>query len=130
MHNGQYVVVIADDFKPTLDLLTRLFEKAGFSVRPAKDAIDALAEMDSEVDLVITDLSMPTLNGADLQDIIDQKYKIPVVMITGLKHIDMDDCQRRFDAVVKKPFDPIVFVEMVRAILQRTFAVRVRPASS
>lgn len=123
MHRNQFVIVIAEDYIPTLNCLTRMFTKHGFEVRAAKDAIDALAEMDEDVDLIITDYDLPGLNGSDLQDLVKEKYQIPMVMITGLHHIDLDDCNKRFDCVVKKPFDPLVLIGLVKAMLATSYSI-------
>jgi CheY-like chemotaxis protein len=58
-------------------------------------------------DLVIADLMMPVMNGAELIDRIQANAAtaaLPIVLVSGL-HVD-SAISRRVGAVVLKPFEP------------------------
>jgi two-component system chemotaxis response regulator CheY len=58
---------------------------AGYDVTEARDGTDAVAKLSGPVDMVITDLNMPGMNGIDLIKHIRTKsnYKhVPIIMLT------------------------------------------------
>lgn len=63
-------ILIVDDIKPNLLLLSRQLQKIGFSSRNiiiADNGFEAIKIIeDGEIDLVITDNEMPRVNGLDL----------------------------------------------------------------
>ncbi len=60
-------ILVVDDSELTRDMLVSILGRAGFMVREAVDGLDALKILEhDEVDLVLTDLDMPALNGFGL----------------------------------------------------------------
>jgi CheY-like chemotaxis protein len=78
-------LLLVDDNEELLFSLARAFRKAGFEVRSAPDAEQALALLDGqEPDLVLTDLRLPGLSGLDLLRHVRERYpQVPVVLVTG-----------------------------------------------
>ncbi|AKU91318.1 sigma-54-dependent transcriptional regulator [Vulgatibacter incomptus] len=61
------VVLVVDDDRANLDSVSRIFEKEGLSPRSAYSGEEALAVLQRErIDVLITDLMMPGISGADL----------------------------------------------------------------
>ena len=62
-----------------LELSLESFSKELYCAKDGMDALEVLKE--NEIDVVITDLNMPRLDGLELLDIIKQKYKKTIVII-------------------------------------------------
>jgi len=102
-------ILIVDDEKGILDLLTIVFRKQGYGVFPALNAEKAIALIDEgEIDLVISDIKLPQKSGMDILDhIIKKKLDIPIVLITAFGTIGQAVKALKAGAAdyVVKPFD-------------------------
>lgn len=78
-------VLIVDDEKNIRDGLAMAFEDEDFDILEASDGIEAWNLVNKkQVDLVITDLRMPKLDGFELLKRIFSSYPtIPVIVLTG-----------------------------------------------
>ena len=113
MSKTQRTILLVDDNQDILSLLTNLFLANGFTVKSACNAIQAYALLSEDVDLVLTDLDMPGMNGMELTAHLKKEFDVPVVAITGLQLMD----SKLFDAVVHKPIRPKDLLETVRVFL-------------
>jgi two-component system chemotaxis response regulator CheY len=101
---------------------TALLE-AGFEVIMAVDGEDAMAKLDEAmVDMVISDLNMPKMNGVELVRNIRAKPGMrftPIVMLTSESEEEMR--QKGKDAGASawllKPFKPEQLIRLVKMIL-------------
>ena len=114
------VVLVADDEVTILDLVTNLMQGEGYQVLPASDGHQALElsrEYPGPIDLVITDMDMPRLNGSDLcSHLLEERPGIKVLVMSG---DDMEKLRREaaFLPVLPKPFDCETLKARVRALL-------------
>ena len=78
-------ILIVDDEKSILDLLSMVFKKEGYIIHTALSSQRAFEILDEQdIDLVITDIRMPGMSGLDLLTHIKENYSdIPVIMITA-----------------------------------------------
>ena len=78
-------ILIIDDEKSLLELLTVVFKKEGYTVRTAASAaggFEILAKED--VDLVVTDIKMPGADGMDILRYARENLPdLPVILITA-----------------------------------------------
>ncbi|CAA7615203.1 response regulator [Magnetospirillum sp. UT-4] len=118
------VILVVDDSLTTRTLEKSILEAHGYVVRLAVDGIEALARLRAEhVDLVISDIQMPRLDGFGLLQAIkgDQALKsVPVILVTSLEA--REDRERGLalgaDAyVVKRKFDQKDLLETIGQIL-------------
>ena len=105
-------VLVVDDALTVRELQRAILERAGFDVRVARDGIEALEQLETEiVDLVLTDVEMPRMDGFTLTEQIRSRpamSNIPVLILTSLSNDT--DRQRGMDAgadgyIVKSAFD-------------------------
>jgi two-component system, chemotaxis family, chemotaxis protein CheY len=79
-------ILVVDDSESIRQLLSFTLERAGFEVAVAVDGEDALRMLDGKnLDLVLTDLNMPNMDGISLirQVRLNDHYKrVPIVMLT------------------------------------------------
>ena len=114
------VLLVADDEVEIRDLVTSLMETEGYLVLPASDGHEAL-ELSrgyaGTIDLVITDVEMPRLNGTDLcSHLLEERPGIKVLMMSGK---DLDKLRRDAASlpILPKPFDCGTLKAKVQALL-------------
>lgn len=107
---GQVVVLIAEDEETIAETLALIVEDAGFTALVARNGREALAlARQHHPQLIITDLMMPYLNGADLiatvrADAASQRVAPPpVIVVTAASAARAQEAGA--DVVVVKPFD-------------------------
>lgn len=79
-------ILLVDDDPLLLSILAKSLVKSGFSVDEAENGAIAIEKFEtpgSNYDLVITDLQMPVLNGAQFLKHIRKVSQIPVIVLTG-----------------------------------------------
>jgi CheY-like chemotaxis protein len=78
-------VLVVDDELDVRDAIERVLTRAGYSVRTAGDASDALAELRrSHADVVITDIIMPKINGVEGIECIRKEFPaVRIIAISG-----------------------------------------------
>jgi two-component system nitrogen regulation response regulator NtrX len=79
------MVLLVDDEKKVLFLLSDALEEQGFKVRSTTHASEALKILQEDtIDAVVLDLVMPGIDGVDtLQAIKEMKPHLPVIMLSG-----------------------------------------------
>lgn len=79
-------ILIVDDEKEVRESLTAIYESKGYNVRAVGDAMAALDALKKKtVDVVLTDLYLPNLNGMELLKRIKKSYpKIKVIMMSAM----------------------------------------------
>jgi CheY-like chemotaxis protein len=107
--NDKYKILIVDDNKETVAGL-KSFLDGKYNTVSAYDGLDGIQvfENDKEgIDLVITDLIMPSISGVTLIEILKKKYpKTPIVAITGWGHHPKAlASEAKADLVLDKPFE-------------------------
>ena len=116
-------ILVVDDEPVQLETIQRGLFLYGYETRGAGDgdAAYGLFEQNSDIDLVITDLTMPGCSGRELiRRIRTRDPDFPVVVITGLAHCDEVEALRREGVlVVRKPFSPDDLDQAIRGLLRR-----------
>jgi len=117
-------ILIIDDEKSLLDLLSVVFKKEGYGVSTALSASKAFEIIDKEdIDLVVTDIKMPGSGGMDvLKHVREARPEVPVIMITAYGSVQQAVEALKAGALdyVVKPFD----VEELKIIVSRGLADR------
>ncbi len=81
-------ILFVDDEEHILDLMKMHFSKK-YNVLIAKNGIDALAQMEhGEVDLIITDVKMPRMDGMTLLKKVKERFDVPVILVTAFGSIE------------------------------------------
>jgi len=78
-------ILLVDDDVCFLYILRFLLESESIKTEKATNGAEAVAVLDKmEFDLIITDFSMPVMNGVELAKIAKKRFPhIPIIMITG-----------------------------------------------
>lgn len=100
------VVAVVDDDPRLLESLEELLESAGYVTRSFSSAGSLLASGLSGVDVLITDIGMPGMDGFELRDRVKKARRdLPVFLITGRHEIADQDRAQGISGFFRKPFD-------------------------
>ena len=120
MGADQSVILVADDEALTRNLVTLLMQQDGYFVLSAADGhegLDLSRQYPGTIDLVITDVQMPRLNGTDLcAHLLEERPGIKVLVMSSadMKEIVSQNANLPF---LPKPFDGKTLKARVRSIL-------------
>jgi len=117
-------LLVADDSLTTRELLRGLLESAGYGVVVARHGREAwdLLQTQAAVDLVVSDVSMPEMDGYELTTKIkaDRRLsRVPVVLVTSLARPEekLKGMQAGADAyIVKGAFDQATLLDRVQEL--------------
>jgi two-component system KDP operon response regulator KdpE len=115
-------ILIVDDEPQILRVLRTSLGSVGYEVRAAEDGVAALEAIQQWCpDLVITDLSMPRMNGSELCSAIREFSRVPIIVLSvrGEDRPKVDALDRGADDYVTKPFSIQELMARVRAHLRR-----------
>jgi len=117
-------ILIVDDELLIRDLLYDFFSSHGWDIATAENGSKALGILkDKDIDLVLTDLKMPEMDGMDLtRQMRDDYPDIPVVIMTGFPSVDsaVAALRSRVADYVTKPFNINELYKIVQSHLTET----------
>ena len=114
MRDARPVVAVVDDDPRLLESLEDLLESAGYAARSYRSAGALLLGGLAELDLLITDIGMPGMDGFELREVVRAaRPELPVFMITGRHEIADQDRARGVAGFFAKPFDADVLLATV-----------------
>jgi two-component system KDP operon response regulator KdpE len=117
-----HILVVDDEQQITRVLRTTLATK-GYDIRVANDGEMALEIMkDWTPDLIITDLSMPNLDGVQLCRRVRTMSQVPIIVLSvrGQERSKIEALDAGADDYITKPFSMGELHARVRAVLRRT----------
>lgn len=118
-------IVIVDDSESIREVVSFTLENAGYDVLVGVDGKDALKFFDgsNDIDLLITDLYMPNMNGIELIKAVraNTDYKrIPILFLTTESQRDkkMEAKQAGATGWIIKPFVPAKLLSALNKVLR------------
>jgi CheY-like chemotaxis protein len=127
--NAKLTVLLVDDDADFVEQNRLLLEESGYRVRTAHTGRQCLEEVRAgRPNLIILDMMMESENeGFDLsRELRNSEYTkgIPLVMITSVNdlrpfRIEPDQTWLPVDALIEKPVDPPLLLDVVNRILAR-----------
>jgi CheY-like chemotaxis protein len=124
MPDSKLVVLVADDHADGREMITDIFELAGHRVVPVEDGAAAIAAACSaSPDVVILDLAMPGLDGAETSRRLKSDARTSHIPVAILTAHHSDEAQERArgcgaDIVLIKPLPPADLLEAIRSLLR------------
>lgn len=113
-------ILLVDDDPAVRQSVALMLEQLGHRVVTAEEGHEALVRLDerSDIDLLITDLAMPGLDGAGLLREVSRRFPtLPRVLITGLAADAEAGLIKSADAVLPKPIEIAVLDQVLGRLL-------------
>lgn len=116
-------ILLVEDDERLQQLYQSVLERAGFLVFAVANGTEALKRLEStQVDVIITDIMMPVMDGYELLETLrSSRVETPVLIITA--KADFEDKKKGFqlgtDDYMTKPVDVNEMVLRVEALLRR-----------
>ena len=117
-----YKVLIADDNKQIVSILSEYCKKNNFTVSAVFDGETALKEIEkNKFDIVLLDVMMPKKDGFDVCRETRKFSNVPIIMITarGEDYEKIMGLEIGADDYIVKPFSPGEIIARINAILRR-----------
>lgn len=118
-------ILITEDEEKVLSVLSRAIGSAGYNVYSASNAEEALrifSKTKVHIDLLVTDIMMPGLNGKELADsAIKTNPKLKIIYISGYSDnaLFKEGVIAPDIALLRKPFLPGKLIDEIRKILDQ-----------
>lgn len=116
-------IMTVDDSASVRQMVSLTLKDAGYSVIEACDGKDALAKLSGPVDMIVTDLNMPNMDGIEFIRNVRAKaqYKfVPIVMLTTESQADKKEQGKAAGATgwIVKPFKPDQLLAVAKKLLR------------
>jgi CheY-like chemotaxis protein len=119
---SEWVLVVEDD-TVFLDLLTEILRRKGYRVLAARDGEQAITlsrQHDSAMDLLLSDMVMPGITGADLAEKLRTRHpRLRVLLMSGYTEDALEDRNATAPgfAFIQKPFATADLLRRIRRLL-------------
>jgi two-component system, chemotaxis family, CheB/CheR fusion protein len=118
-------LIVVDDNDDSLRVLGEFLRACGAHVLEARGALTALSyvETQDKVHAIVTDLSMPNMDGVELVQRIRTHPRgraIPAIALTGFYEQYMDTQGTGFNAFLRKPVDFDELCKTIRSVIHAT----------
>jgi CheY-like chemotaxis protein len=107
-HGAPARILVVDDDQAVRDFACEALSQQGHAVLAARDGVEALEILEKEaaaIDLMVTDVVMPGLNGFSLASVVKGRWpEIRILYVTGFYELAQAEMGERFGNVLQKPF--------------------------
>ncbi len=116
-------IMSVDDSPSARQMVCFTLKDAGYEVVEASDGKDALNKLDGSVDMIITDLNMPGMDGIEFIRNVRSKPEfkfMPIVMLTTESQEEKKKEGKQAGATgwIVKPFKPPQILGVVKKLLK------------
>jgi DNA-binding response OmpR family regulator len=114
-------VLLVEDDETVSEVVERYLEREGFQVKVVADGAEAVRRFDEDVDLIVLDIMLPSMDGLEVCRQLRNKSTVPIIMLTALG----DESDRIMglelgaDDYLAKPFSPRELTARVKSVLRR-----------
>jgi RNA polymerase sigma factor (sigma-70 family) len=136
MTQNGHPILIVDDHSSFRELVTTLLIEAGYGVREAASAREALELANDELPaLVLLDVVLPEVSGYELCRTLRERFgeTLPIIFLSGSRTDPLDSVAGLLvgaDDYILKPFVPEEFIARIRRALTRSEELKRRNESS
>lgn len=131
MTEKQKMILIVDDHEDLRESLAVILEDEGFQIKQASQGVEALEilKSDQQIDLLITDVLMPEMDGIELAGLVKNEHpNLKIMLISGggkqlhggdkCDYLDMASTLTGIEHVLKKPFNPVEIISLAHKLLE------------
>jgi len=116
---GHERVLVVDDEQMIVQMTQRMLEGLGYQVTAMTSSVEALQYFQSQpgnIDLVITDMTMPHITGAQLaQKLLAVKPDLPIILCTGFSEL-INENKAKAIGIREYIMKPIIIQELARVV--------------
>ena len=126
-------ILVVDDETQITRVLKTMLQSQGYEVKTASNGESALdLSVDWIPDLIISDLSMPGMNGIELCRAVRKRSQVPIILLSvrGEETAKIEALDAGADDYVTKPFSVNELLARVRANLRRVAATQEGPSET
>lgn len=122
-------ILTIDDEIDIIDIITDIFSDS-YQVLSSTNATEAIKIMeDNNIDLVISDITMPGMNGLEFCNLVKSNTNlshIPIVLLTGRADIDtkISGLNLGADVYIEKPFSPSYLEAQVESLMKNRMKLK------
>jgi len=122
---GSETILLAEDEPVVAALVQEILEQAGYTIvaaRSGAEALEAAAAHEGDIDLLLTDVVMPTMRGPELaRRLLRERRGVKVLFMSGYTERAVSDRDALPDGqdFLGKPFSPSELTARARALLDR-----------
>ena len=117
-------VLVVEDAEPLRKMIVAMLLDGGYAIVEAPDGEEALRVIEGErvgIDLVLTDVIMPRMNGTELATRLWQiRPGMPVLFMSGYSENPLTEGVRNGACFLRKPFTSQGLIERVRHAIAGT----------
>jgi len=121
--NQRHTVLVVDDEEGLRSIVCRTLQQEGYGTLEAAhgaEALEVIEKAPASVDLVVTDVVMPGMDGRELGRRLTQRW--PALPILYISAYDVNDIFRRGSPrtsapFLQKPFPPEILITSVKQLL-------------
>lgn len=116
-------ILIVEDDTDIQETLGFFLEDNGYETEKAYNGIEAIDKFEkNKFDLILLDILMPKVDGYAVCEIIREKSKVPIIMLSALSSEDdqIKGLDLLADDYITKPFSVPVLLRKIRAIFRRS----------
>jgi signal transduction histidine kinase len=123
--SGTETIMFVDDEPAILALMEELLTKYGYSVdsfNNGESALDAYRKGETTYDMIITDMTMPRMNGIDLAEaVLSEDSSIPVILCSGYNETitPPEAGAIGIQAFFEKPLDTYQLLKSMRKVFDK-----------
>ncbi len=116
-------VLVVEDDRVTRTILERFLTDAGYDVAVADNGADALLQIGARrFDVIVSDISMPTLDGLQLLEVLrERRIPTPAIFITAVagSEVEIRGLQLGAADFLRKPIQKDVLLARIKNVLRR-----------
>jgi two-component system, cell cycle sensor histidine kinase and response regulator CckA len=121
---GSETILLIEDLSELREMIANILRSKGYQVLQARDGVDAVnlaASHFAPIDLIVTDVIMPKLNGPEaVRQIRARRPSVKAIYITGYSNQTISDEEFSSNSVtVEKPIRPDTLLAKVRELLDQ-----------
>lgn len=116
---GKERILVVDDEVELAEMIQRMLADLGYDATSFTDSVEALQEFTGDTkayDLVITDMTMPSITGAELaRRMVAVKPGMPIILCTGFSEI-MDEEKAKAIGIREYIMKPVIKSELAKIV--------------
>jgi CheY-like chemotaxis protein len=116
--DGRHTVLVVDDEPAVRKATRRMLERLGLAVVTASNGAEALDVFTDEIDLVILDMRMPVMGGAECFRALRERSEVSVLITTGYAvDSEVQELVAAGARLIEKPYAPAELQAEVKRLL-------------